>query len=102
MGRHRPPRAPMHGAPLEPPIGMPWWLLLLGNAKPLQLIRAPLGPRLAYCYLPARGGKLARGSRAEPLIRARFLSEPSRAGSFQLASLASLAKIINLWNNNEY
>jgi hypothetical protein len=63
-----------------------------------------------------RAGKLARGSRAgssserlasleraEPLLRARFCSEPSRAGSFQLASrLVSLAKMVNLWNNNEY
>jgi hypothetical protein len=68
-----------------------------------------------------RAGKLARGSRAgsssarlgaareprtsraEPLLRARFCSEPSQAGSFQLASqLTSLAKMFNLWNNNEY
>jgi hypothetical protein len=64
-----------------------------------------------------RAGKLARGSRAgsssERLGSARLASleraEPSlffelvfaasRAGSFQLASLA---KIVNLWNNNEY
>jgi hypothetical protein len=63
-----------------------------------------------------RAGKLARGSRAgssserrasrapaEQHLRASFFIEPSRAGSFQLASrLVSLAKMVNLWNNNEY
>jgi hypothetical protein len=43
--------------------------------------------------------RLASLERAEPLLRAHFCSEPSRVGSFWLASLA---KMINLWNNNEY
>jgi hypothetical protein len=49
----------------------------------------------------ARSGSRASNepSRAEPLLRACFCSEPSRAGSFQLVSLA---KMIILWNNNEY
>jgi hypothetical protein len=40
---------------------------------------------------PARAGSARLGARAA--------DEPSRAGSFQLASLV---KMINLWNNNEY
>jgi hypothetical protein len=60
----------------------------------------------------SRAGKLPRGSRAgssserlvsleraEPSPFFELVFAASRAGSFQLASLA---KMINLWNNNEY
>jgi hypothetical protein len=77
--------------------------------------------RLRCTAVWSRAGKLARGSRAgssserlgsarsgsrasnEPSLFFELVFAASRAGSFRLASrLASLAKMVNLWNNNEY
>jgi hypothetical protein len=77
-----------------------WAIQWVGLENKLEA-REPARARSSSARLGA--ARKPRASRAEPTFWARSRSEPSRAGSFRLASrLGSCVKLLNMYNTDGY